>query len=319
MKEEMSKVIQISVLGKISGNVNADEVIGTRVTLKKMYSSGGEVLPFVSARALKYAIRQALKDRGFEIDPFYVDPRATEALRLRDSGRPDKYVDNDLFGYMSTVGRGESALRRQAPIALSYFKAVKDTAIKAEFGARFARPWGEEENPVPFEVEVAEFVGKVNCIIYDYIGDFRQDRKTAENVGGEEARRFLDEVPQMLSNENRKERLRAFLEIFLTPSYVLPRRTNSLNMPEYIASLVALSERGPLPVFQYLNYDFENGKVKVDDLEKMVNRGELKNARFFLIDYLDQVEKLPEEVRRCGVMDVVEESLRFMGYEGVDS
>ena len=31
MREEMSKVIQISVLGKISGNVNADEVIGTRM------------------------------------------------------------------------------------------------------------------------------------------------------------------------------------------------------------------------------------------------------------------------------------------------
>ena len=139
-------------------------------------------------------------------------------------------------------------------------------------------------------------------------------------MGGEEAKRFLEEVPQMLSKEERKKRLRAFLEIFLTPSYVLPRRTNSLNMPEYIASLVALSEKGPLPVFQYLNYDFENGKVKVEDLEKMVNREELKeNARFFLIDYLDQVEKLPKGVRRCGVMEVVEESLRFMGYEGADS
>ena len=82
---------------------------------------------------------------------------------------------------------------------------------------------------------------------------------------------------------------------------------------------MALSEKGPLPVFQYLNYDFENGKVKVEDLEKMVNREELKNASFFLIDYLDQVEKLPEEVKKCGVMNVVEESLRFMGYEGADS
>ncbi|RLG16583.1 hypothetical protein DRN69_00540 [Candidatus Pacearchaeota archaeon] len=55
--------VQISILGKVSGNVNADEVIGTRVTLKKMYSSSGEVLPFVSARAVKYAIRQALKGK----------------------------------------------------------------------------------------------------------------------------------------------------------------------------------------------------------------------------------------------------------------
>ncbi|MBS7627098.1 type I-B CRISPR-associated protein Cas7/Cst2/DevR, partial [Candidatus Bathyarchaeota archaeon] len=91
----MSRVVQISILGKISGNVNADGVIGNRITLKKMYSSEGEVLPFVSARAVKYAIRQAFRERGFPIDPFYEDPNATEALRLRDSGLPDQYVDND--------------------------------------------------------------------------------------------------------------------------------------------------------------------------------------------------------------------------------
>ena len=163
----MVKVVQISILGKVSGNVNADEVIGTRVTLKKMYSSSGEVLPFVSARAIKYAIRQALKERGFEVDPFVVDPNAREGLRLGDSARPNKYVDNDLFGYMKTIG-GERALKRQAPVALSYFKALKDTPIKAEFGARFPRSWGKEENPAPFEVEVAEFIGRLNCIMYDY-------------------------------------------------------------------------------------------------------------------------------------------------------
>ena len=169
---EVSKVVQISILGKVSGNVNADEVIGTRVTLKKMYSSSGEVLPFVSARAVKYAIRQALKERGFEIDPFVENPQAEEALRLSDTGDPIKFVDNDLFGYMVTRGRGEVARRRQAPIAFSYFKALKDTPTKAEFGARFPRKGKEEENPVPFEVEVAEFIGKVNCIIYENVGKF---------------------------------------------------------------------------------------------------------------------------------------------------
>jgi hypothetical protein len=35
----MSKVIQISILGKVSRNVNADETIGNRTPIKKMYSS----------------------------------------------------------------------------------------------------------------------------------------------------------------------------------------------------------------------------------------------------------------------------------------
>lgn len=84
----MSRVIQISILGKVSGNVNADEVIGNRATLKKMYSSTGEVLPFISARSIKYAIRQAFKETNFEIDPFISNEQATEQLRLSDSGDP---------------------------------------------------------------------------------------------------------------------------------------------------------------------------------------------------------------------------------------
>ncbi|MCS6768379.1 MAG: type I-B CRISPR-associated protein Cas7/Cst2/DevR, partial [Candidatus Nitrosocaldus sp.] len=208
------KVIQISILGKISGNVNADEVIGTRATLKKMYTSTGEVLPFVSARAVKYAIRQALKDHGFEIDPLNEEPKATNSLRLADSGRPDKYIDNDLFGYMLTSKDDEKgrAYRRHAPIAISYFKALRDTPIKSEFAARFPRSGEKESNPVPFEVEVAEFIGRLNILIYEYIGDFTKSTSR------------LSDVSDKLDESERKNRLSKFLDVLLTPSYVLPRR-----------------------------------------------------------------------------------------------
>ncbi len=304
----MSKVVQISILGKISGNVNADEVIGTRITLKKMYSSSGEVLPFVSARAIKFAIRQALRNEGFEVDPFIVNPEAQETLRSTDTARPNKYVDNDLFGYMRPVGRGERALKRQAPIAISYFKALRDTPIKAEFAARFSRPWGEEENPVPFEVEVAEFIGKVNCIIYDYIGDFRRDREIAKNIERKEAEEFLREVPEELDLQERSRRLRAFLKIFLTPTYVLPKRTNSLCIPEYIAALVAISKNGPLPIFQYLDYNFEKGEVDTEKLRRMMEREEISEsgAQIFLIDYLERIKEVQQGISKTSVSELID-------------
>lgn len=318
--DNMGKVVQISILAKISGNVNADEVIGTRITLKKMYSSSGEVLPFVSARAIKFAIRQALKEKGFEVDPFYVEPETTEALRLADSARPNKYVDNDIFGYMRTV-RGERALKRQAPIAISYLKALKDTPVEAEFAARFPRPWGKEEAPGPFEIEVAEFIGRINCIMYDYIGNFKQDRKIAKSIGekikGEKIKDiqgFLEEVPEELSPEERKNRIKAFTEIFLTPTYVLPRRTNSMNIPEYIAAIVVLSEKGPLPVYQYLNFDFESNKVDVESLEIMMKREEIKKAgaRILLIDYLDKIQSVPNGIEKKSVTQAIEEIVKFL-------
>jgi CRISPR-associated protein Cst2 len=309
--KKVSKVVQISVLAKVAGNVNADEVIGTRITLKKMYSSSGEVLPFVSARAIKFAIRQALKEKGLPVDPFIISGGAEEALRLSDSANPFKYVDNDLFGYMKTIGR-EGALKRQAPIALSYFKALKDTPVKAEFGARFARPWSEkEEAPAPFEVEVAEFIGRVNCIMYDYIGDFSQDRKIAESLNAKE---FLEKIPEKLSPEERKKRIKAFTEVFLTPTYVLPKRTNSLNIPEYYTALIVLSEKGPLPIFQYLDWDFEKGKVNSEKLRKLIERREVKeNAKKILvIDYEGKVEELPEGIEKTSVTSAIEEITNFL-------
>lgn len=290
------KVVQISILGKISGNVNADEVIGTRVTLKKMYSSGGEVLPFVSARAVKYAIREALRNRGFEVDPFLSDPEAKEALRLTDSGDPEKYVDNDLFGYMLTKGKGKIADRRQAPVALSYFKAIKDTPIKSEFAARFPRPWvgRRDDKPVPFEVEIAEFIGKLNCVMYDYIGKFENGTE--------------------LTPQKRTERIKNFAEILLMPAYVLPRRTNSLNIPEYIASIVVLSENGPLPIYQYLDYDFENNKVSLKSIEMIVSRKEIvsKAKKIFFIDYKDSTSNLPQGIEKTDVSNTVEEITKFL-------
>jgi len=296
------KTVQISILARIYGNVNADEVIGTRVTLKKMYSTTGEVLPFVSPRAIKYAIRCALRERGFKIDPFIEDPKATEALRLKDSGRPDIYIDNDLFGYMVTMGRREQAVRRQAPVSFSYLKALKDTPVVTEFAARFPRKIETGSNPVPFEVEVADFIGKLNCLIYDYIGDFTKDKKQ---------KGALKDLPDKLPIKERERRIKDFLEILLGPSYVLPRRTNSLNIPEYYAALVTISY-GPLPVYQYFNYDFENEMVdreKLSDLTKLnaFSEGKLKA---FLIDYKN-VAKGVQGIEVVTVNKVIDEIVDF--------
>jgi len=297
------KSVQISIIARISGNVNADEVIGTRITLKKMYSTSGEVLPFVSPRAIKYAIRQALKERGYEIDPFKENPEATEALRLSDSGRPHIYVDNDLFGYMVTMGRRELARRRQGPVSFSYLRALRDTPIVTEFAARFPRSVETGSNPVPFEVEVADFIGKLNCLIYDYIGIFTEDKK---QKGAPE------DLPERLPDEERERRLKDFLEILLTPSYVLPRRTNSLNIPEYYASLITMSY-GPLPIYQYLDYDFDNDKVNTNKLTELMNLRTFKEnrAKALIIDYKGVVKEKIDGIETVTVDQAISEIIDF--------
>lgn len=280
------RVAQISILARVYGNVNADEVIGQRITIKKMYSSEGEVYPFISPRAIKRCIRDALATRGCPIDPF-----SLERKRLVDIGDPKKYVDDDLFGFMRAP-RGERAVasRRQGPVAISYFKALKDTPIKSELGLRAPRPEKDleeikekEKALLPFEIEVADFIGRLNVLIYDYIG------KYVGTEGGE-----AQPGKEFIKLKEREKRLKDFLEILLTPAYVLPKRTNSLNVPEYFASLVSLSNN-PYPIYQYLDYVLdEEGKLKVDleKLKVLLSREEIaKNTKIFLIDYSKAVPK----------------------------
>ncbi|MEM3420697.1 MAG: type I-B CRISPR-associated protein Cas7/Cst2/DevR [Candidatus Hadarchaeum sp.] len=278
------KVAQIAILARVYGNVNADGVIGQRVTLKRMYSSDGETYPFVSARAIKYAIRQALREKGHDVDPF-----EHVGKRVIDSGDPIKYTDNDIFGFMrAPKGEKEIASRRQAPIAISYFKALKDTPITTEIGLRSPRTEGKNQKEIekesrtllPFEVEVAEFVGRINCIVYDYIGKYQGTEKLAE-------KKAVTSGEEFIPKPERRRRLRDFLEVFLTPSYVLPRRTNSLNIPEYICALIALSEKGAVPIFQYFDYVRKDGKLLVDveKLDLLADRKEIAVIEKFLIDY----------------------------------
>ncbi len=267
------KCVQISILARIYGNVNADETIGNRITIKKMYDEQGNIYPFVSARAIKYAIRQRLREKGFEIDPFY-----KEGEQLKDSGKPWKYVDNDIFGYLVPQKGQEKSRRRTAPVSISYFKSIRNTPISTDFAGRFPR---ENGSPNIFEVEVADIIGRINVLMYEYIGrPSKYDNEEWENT---------------ISEEERRRRIEAFLEILLIERFVLPKRANSLNIPEYFFATIVLSESGPLPIYDFIDYKIVDGKI-VADIDLLKNLIELlKNVNtkksVHIIDYKDSIPK----------------------------
>ena len=50
------RFIQFAVICEVEGNVNADESVGTRITIKKFVTKEG-VYPYVSSRAIKKGIK----------------------------------------------------------------------------------------------------------------------------------------------------------------------------------------------------------------------------------------------------------------------
>ncbi len=257
----MRKIV-VGILTRVSGNVNANEVDGDRIRIKKMVSTTGEVYPFVSARAIKRGIREKFAEYGFEIDPF----RTGEGKKLADSGDPIKYIDNDLFGYLYI--KGNKQIPRTAPISMSPLIALKHTPIKTDFGGRFPRTPGES-NPTPFEIEIADFVGLLKVVITERCGIFGSSEKT------DKEKKWDDYVKEGLVVKNgeiyklpddvRINRIKAFLKILLKDGWAYPRRTNNLALAEHKSAIIYAGSR-LYPVWKLVddNYTFKKPQFTDD-------------------------------------------------------
>lgn len=239
----------VSLILKVSGNVNADMGLGIRIPLKKIITWDQQVKPFVSARCVKRCIRERLSEKDFKIDPLQLIGQG-EAKQLGDIGNPVEYVDDDLFGFLLPQ---ETPVRRSGPVKVSHLISLRHAEIRVEFAARFPREFLEEyqkEYPAPFEIELAEWLGRLNVIISDRIGCFAKDELT------EEAIKKLGKSFS-LPSEERKKRLKGLLEVLLWEGWEFPRGAQSPSVPESYYGVITLTERFT-PIFGYLDVGEEN-------------------------------------------------------------
>lgn len=263
----------IASVMKITGNVNADIGVGTRIPLKKILTWNQETRVFVSARCIRRCIREKLYEKGFKIDPLQLVGREG-AQQLGDIGDPVKYIDDDIFGYLIPE---DPPIQRSSPIKISHLISLRHTEIKPEFAARFQReflPQFERGFPAPFEIEVAEWLGRLEVIISDRIGCFE------ENELKQEYRTKLNKQGKLycLKPDERRERLKAFLEILLWEGWQFPRAAQSPSIPEFYYTVIALTERFA-PIFGYVDVNDE-GNLSEEGLTR------LKELYGPLIDYL---------------------------------
>jgi len=272
----MPKRAFISLVLKITGNVNADAGIGTRIPMKKIITWDQKVKPFVSARCIRRCIRERLYEKGFKIDPLQmVGPQRRQ--QLGDIGNPVEYVDDDLFGYLVPK---ELPIKRTSPVKISHLVSLTHAEIKVEFAARFPRDFLGQFTPaypVPFEIEVAEWLGKLNIIISDRIGVFGDEELT------EEAKKMLGPQQNVLPTNKRKERLRALLEILLWEGWKFPRAAQGPSVPEFYYGALVLSDRFiPLPGYINITEDGRLDEKLIDNLHGLY--GPLSH-KLYVLDY----------------------------------
>lgn len=139
--DQKTNCLNIAYIFKTSlGSINGSWTEGNVSTVKKITLPNGTQLPYVSGQSLKYQIRKAWKEMG--LAEMLSEVKQTEIKAGVDFtlGQPDKYLDDDLLGYMITAKKGSgeenrrrtAAVRSSAAIGIFPFRNDRDLGTKSK-------------------------------------------------------------------------------------------------------------------------------------------------------------------------------------------
>ncbi|MEM2705660.1 MAG: type I-B CRISPR-associated protein Cas7/Cst2/DevR, partial [Thermoplasmata archaeon] len=195
-----NKGIEIVTLTKVEcANLNANGTEGVISVLKKVRDPVDmKEYVRVSGQSVKFQLKQILKEvLGKELSP--ISPKKGEQGEgqvLVSEGNPEKYIDDDLFGYMLA---GKPTFKRTAPVRTNGMISIFPYQEDRDFGVRYD-PSGKEEHNI-HETEIATNIMRSNFFIeIDRIGSF---------LNGEVSH------PKSLPPEERETRLKALLKAIL--------------------------------------------------------------------------------------------------------
>ncbi|MCP3771302.1 MULTISPECIES: type I-B CRISPR-associated protein Cas7/Cst2/DevR [unclassified Streptomyces] len=150
----------------------------------KQFTAGREVFPYVSAQAARRWLRDSMPS-GEPLSPVI---RSGEGKKQQayTKGRPDQFLDDDLFGYMIAVKaddkgakKGESkTFMRDTVLATGTLVAVVPNRPTMDFGT-MSRDFGPGTNPVIHEHEMytADLAGDL-LLDLPRVGTFETGGKT---------------------------------------------------------------------------------------------------------------------------------------------
>ena len=214
------KAIEVVTLTKVEGaNLNSNGTEGVIAVLKKVHDPvDGREYVRVSGQSVKYHLRQILKELGWELSQ--VVPKSEGGQRVIVSlGEPEKYIDDDLFGYMiaKKVEGRNATLRRTAVVRTNGMISLFPYAEDRDFGVRYD-PSGDNHNI--YETEITTNVMRGNFFIeLDRLGVFKEGLEVPK-LEGLEVRNEKDATGRevtlyVLQKEEREKRLRAILEAII--------------------------------------------------------------------------------------------------------
>jgi CRISPR-associated protein Cst2 len=254
--------ITITYLSKVSfASLNGgDKDVDNINPIKKITLSNGEELPYMSSQAVRRALRDGLQTLGNELSP--IQEASAKKGAVKTMIDPNKYIDDDLFGYMDASPSKDAASKgtstvRTSPIRVEALLALSEYKGDLDYGTNFMGKGhktekGEDIQPNIFETEVHSGVYRGTILIeLDRIGS----GQGFEN--GE------------LKSEEKKKRVLAFIDAFrnLWSSGRQSRFLSDIS-PKFIAA-ACMKVKNPI-FLEAVNLN-PAGNVKVDNLKSVVS------------------------------------------------
>jgi len=186
----LSKAVVLGMFFKVDvANPNAGWTEGNVTPLKKIETPDNQQHPYISGQALRRYLRDTLKENK-EVDangnPLYnfspEEPGPDPRSPILTKGRPDLYIDDDLFGFMRAVRGGtrrrESPLRVSAGFGLFPYTGDRDLGTRSALQVRH----DPEQGGAVFETEVTSNVFRTTWLLeLDRVGYWLGYENAAEH------------------------------------------------------------------------------------------------------------------------------------------
>ena len=184
----------------------------TITPLKKIEAPDNRRYPYISGQALRRYLRDTLTDvaesdeEGKSLYQFSPEEPGTDPKSpILTAGRPDLYIDDDLFGFMRAVRGGTR--RRESPLRVSAAVGLFPYSGDRDLGTRSAlRVTGDpEKGGAIFETEVTNNVFRSTWLLeLDRVGFW---------YGYENAKTENDNLAEseLLESDERSKRVKAIL------------------------------------------------------------------------------------------------------------
>ena len=192
----------------------------------KSFYKGGARYPYISAQAVRRWWRDSLPAEEAVSPVIRSGSGRNQKQQAYTQGRPDQYIDDDLFGYMVAISKENK--QRDTVVATGTFVSVVPRQIVSDFGT-MTRGFGSGDDPVIHEHEFysGEMVGDL-LIDVPRIGTFPTagstkpallpaDEKAVRDAGTEDSE-FRGHPALRLPLAERKRRLSVALRSLSTLS-----------------------------------------------------------------------------------------------------